>query len=239
LASSTALAHPACVTADIYPYPFGSPRWVLFPDRDFDNRSAAEFALREVVAPEDLLIVGFRKDDAYVGKTLADIAKLRNTDAPAAMMALIREAGDSGPTIVATSMDERDIARLMQWPWTNICSDGELAGGHPRGFGAFPRVLGRYVRERGVLRLEEAVRRMTTLAAQNVGIPDRGSIAPGQHADLVLFDPREIADRATTSNPHAMSVGISTVWVNGDVVFANGAVTGKYPGGVLRRASRN
>ena len=122
----------------------------------------------------------------------------------------------------------------MQWPWTNICSDGSPAA-HPRGFGAFPRVLGRYVRERGVLRLEEAVRRMTMLAAENVGLGERGSIAPGKPADRVLFDPRAIADRATTAEPHAMSVGVSRVWVNGEVVFADGAVTGKYPGRVLRR----
>src|SRR5512132_548554 len=110
-------------------------------------------------------------------------------------------------------MDERDIATIMRWPFTDFCSDGELDGAHPRGFGSFPRVLGHYVREQHVLTLEEAVRRMTTLAAANVGVADRGRILPGLAADLVLFDPATVGDRATLKEPHALSTGINTVWV--------------------------
>ena len=122
----------------------------------------------------------------------------------------------------------------MKWPHTNLSTDGALNGPHPRGFGAFPRVLGLYVRERGVLKLEEAVRKMTSLAAANAGIRDRGRIAAGQFADLVLFDPRSVIDRATTATPQAPSDGIKMVWVNGVEVFKDGAASGQRPGQVVR-----
>jgi N-acyl-D-amino-acid deacylase len=134
-------------------------------------------------------------------------------------------------------MAERDVARLIAWPHTNICSDGELAGRHPRGYGAFPRVLGRYVREQGVISLPEAVRKMTSLSAAHVGIVDRGRIAPGYFADLVLFDPAAVLDRATPTAPRELSVGIRTVWTNGEVVYEGGAPTGRRPGRVVRRAT--
>lgn len=113
--------------------------------------------------------------------------------------------------------------------------DGELDGRHPRGFGAFPRVLGLYVRERGVLPLEEAVRKMTSLAADHAGLKDRGRLVPGAYADLVLFDPATVIDRATTSAPHALATGIERVWVNGRTVYRNGSTSGLRPGRVLRR----
>ena len=137
--------------------------------------------------------------------------------------------------MIGTSMTEDDVERLMRWPHTNICTDGELDGRHPRGFGAFPRVLGRYVRERGVLPLEESVRKMTSLAADHAGIAERGRLSPGLYADLVLFDPGKVIDRATTSDPHALSTGIERVWVNGQAVFAEGKATGIRPGRVLLR----
>jgi CubicO group peptidase (beta-lactamase class C family) len=156
-------------------------------------------------------------------------------------MALIAETRGAGQSenVVATGMDERDIVRLLRWPYTNICSDGELNGAHPRGFGSFTRVLGRYVREQHVITLEEAVRKMTSLSAANVGIPDRGIIRAGMAADLVLFDPRTVSERATIREPHAVSVGIQTVWVNGEVVYDNGSPTGKFPGRALRRTNSN
>jgi N-acyl-D-amino-acid deacylase len=132
-------------------------------------------------------------------------------------------------------MTEADVERLMVWPHANICTDGELDGRHPRGFGSYPRVLGRYVRERKVMTLEEAVRKMTSLAAANVGLRDRGTIRPGAFADLVLFDPAAVMDRATTQDPHAVSAGIARVWVNGSLVFDAGRVTAARPGRVLRR----
>jgi N-acyl-D-amino-acid deacylase len=147
----------------------------------------------------------------------------------------VGRADPSEESVIGTSMDERDIARLMAWPHANICSDGELAGRHPRGFGAFPRVLGRYVREQRVLSLPEAVGKMTALSAAHVGIADRGRIAPGYFADLVLFDPNSVSDRATPTAPRQRAVGIRTVWVNGQVVYESGATTGRYSGRVLRR----
>ncbi len=225
------------ITADIYPYTYWqSSMTVLFPDRDFKDRREAEFVLRELVAPDGLLVVGFEQHPEYVGKSVAEIAKARGLDAPDTVMALIEESGNRGPTIVATSMNEKDVERLIAWPFANICSDGTLAGGHPRGAGAFPRVLGRYVRERKLLRLEDAIRRMTSLSAANAGITDRGTIAPGKAADLVLFDPDRIVDRATTKDSTAASEGVRKVWVNGQLVYADGSPTAARPGRVIRRS---
>ncbi len=226
------------VTADVYPYTYWqSTMTVLFPKRDFKDRREAEFVLDQLVAPEGLLITGFEQRPEYVGKTIADIAKQRGTDPATTVLALIEEAGGRGPGVVATSMAERDVERLIQWRFANICSDGALSGGHPRGFGAFPRVLGRYVRERKVLPLEEAIRKMTSFSAANAGVTDRGAIAPGQFADLVLFDPATVTDRATTANSKALSTGIRTVWVNGEPVFENGVATGRRPGRAIRRTA--
>ncbi|MEO8195454.1 MAG: amidohydrolase family protein, partial [Thermoanaerobaculia bacterium] len=132
-------------------------------------------------------------------------------------------------------MVEGDLEQLLAWPETNLCTDGQLDGRHPRGFGSYPRVLGRYVRERGILTLEQAVRKATALAADHVGIRDRGRLVPGAFADLVLFDPATVVDRATTDEPHAVATGIERVWVNGAVVYENGKVTGAHPGRILRR----
>jgi N-acyl-D-amino-acid deacylase len=234
------------ITADIYPYTYWqSTLTVLFPDRDFENRATAEFVLREISAPEGLLLAQYGPDTTYVGRTVAQIAAARGTDPPATLMALIRESlamekttGSSAESVIGTSMDERDIERLLAWPFTNVCSDGGLAGRHPRGFGAFTRVLGEYTRKRRVLSLEEAIRKMTSLSAGNVGIVDRGRIQPGYFADLVLFDPGTVRDRATPEEPQARSVGIRSVWVNGELVYDANTATGHHPGRVLRRAAR-
>jgi len=158
-------------------------------------------------------------------------------------MELVREArayrgatGEEGvEQVIATSMEEADVERLMRWPHTNLCSDGSLVDAHPRGFGSFPRFLGRYVRERGVLDLPTAVARSSGLAARHMGIHDRGLVRVGMLADLVLFDPAEVLDRATPEEPHAVSAGIRTVWVNGEVVYVDGRASGRRPGRVIRR----
>jgi len=111
---------------------------------------------------------------------------------------------------------------------------GDLDGSHPRGYGAYPRVLGRYVRERQVLSLEEAIHRMTGLAASHHGISDRGRIEPGAYADLVLFDPATVADRSTTDEPHARAAGIEMVWINGHLISQNGREGWQRYGEVLR-----
>ena len=114
--------------------------------------------------------------------------------------------GEVGDMMIGTSMRDDDIAAFIAWPHSNICTDGSLRDRHPRGAGSFPRVLGRYVREQGVLSLR-AIHRMTGLSAQHMGFAERGVIAPGMIADLVLFNPDTVRDRATTSEPFAPSGG--------------------------------
>ncbi|MFN0177662.1 MAG: N-acyl-D-amino-acid deacylase family protein [Gemmatimonadales bacterium] len=235
------------ITADVYPYPYWqSTLTVLFPKRDFANRAEAEKILREIARPEGLLIGDFAANPALAGKTVAEIAVLRREDPASTLMGLIKEAlafekanpGTGGESVVATSMIEADIAKLLAWEHTNVCSDGALDGAHPRGYGAFPRVLGQYVRDGKIMSMETAIRKMTSLAAQHVGIARRGAIAPGQYADLVLFDPATVADRATPKDPHLVSVGIAKVWVNGQLVYQDGKTTSARPGRVIRRQTR-
>ena len=150
-------------------------------------------------------------------------------------MDLLAEPGGSGAGIVAKGMDDGDVATLMQWPFANICSDGQSTGLHPRGFGSFAKVLGPYVRDRKLFSAEEAVRKMSSLAASNVGLKRRGAIEPGYFADLVLFDPATVTDNATFATPQAQATGIHTVWVNGEIVFNAGKPTGRNAGRALRR----
>ena len=231
------------ITADVYPYRYWqSGLTVLFPERNFADRRAAEFALDEVAPPNEITLTRYEPMPAYAGHTVEEIARMRGSDPATTLMWLVNEAEaaekagrPAGETIIAASMDERDIAKIIAWPFANICTDGELEGKHPRGFGSFPRVLGRYVREQHVVTLPEAIRKMTSLAAANVGIHDRGRIAPGTRADLVLFDPTTVIDRATPSDPHALSTGIVRVWVNGILSYDSGKVTGARAGAIIQR----
>ena len=186
----------------------------------------------------------FDPQPSYVGKTLTEIAGLRDTDPVTAFMELIaqsetmqQETGEPADSIIGTSMSENDITTLLAWPHTNICTDGSLQDLHPRGIGSFPRVLGRYVREQNLVSLEQAIHKMTGLSAHHMGFRNRGVIAPGYAADLVLFDPDTIIDNATPRNPSALSSGISKVWVNGKIVFENGQESGQRPGRFITRAS--
>ncbi|UCC24238.1 MAG: D-aminoacylase [Gemmatimonadales bacterium] len=230
------------VTADVYPYTYWqSTMTVLVPDGNF-TRDAVDFALREVANPDGIIFGRFSPEPSYVGRTLADIAQERGEDPVTAYLALREmvygpdapEDADEG--IMARSMTDEDIGRLYQWPHTNVCSDGGLDGPHPRGYGSFTRVLRQYVREEHALTLEEAVHRMTLLGAEQVGIRNRGVVAPGMWADLVLFHPATVSDHATFEEPHAPSTGIEAVWVNGVQVWGEGAGTGPpYPGRAIRR----
>jgi N-acyl-D-amino-acid deacylase len=234
------------VTADVYPYTYWqSTLTVLFPARDFTDRKEAELAVTEISTPEGLLVPDYAPEPSYEGKTLAEIAALRGTDPAQTLMDLIREAEEmrkagreNVESVIGTSMDEADVEKLMQWEHMSVSTDGALVGAHPRGFGTYPRFLGRYVRERNVLTLEEAVRRITSLPAAQMGFSQRGTIAPGFKADLVLFDPDTVIDRSTPKEPHALSEGISRVFVNGVLVYADGKATGAFPGRVLKRESR-
>ncbi len=234
------------ISADIYPY----ERWasnlaVLFPERDFSDRRVAKFTFEHTAAAEDIVLSNFAPNPDFNGFTITDVARITERDPETTLMELsraaddyLRETGRSGAAIIAKGMNEIDVGTLMNWAFTNICSDGAHGPGHPRGYGAFPRVLGRYVRDLGVLSLPEAIHKMTGLPAAALGIPDRGRINAGYYADLVLFDPDVIEDRATMQNPTALSIGVQKVWVNGVLAFDNGAPTMRYPGRIVSRAER-
>jgi len=229
------------ITADIYPYRAWSTSftWLttVFPDRDLDRRDGAEYILRDLLSPNDVLLPDFLPEPAYNGLTLAEIAEVRGSDVETTLMDLLKADTEMGSEslMIGFAMDEPDIEAIMAWPHAVICSDGGLDGSHPRGFGAFTRFLGRYVRERNVVSLEEGIRKMTSLSAEHLGITDRGSIAEGHYADLVLFDPETVTDRSTYEDPHVPSAGIEKVWVNGELVFDGGETTGNRPGRVIRR----
>ena len=231
------------ITADIYPYQAWNSgfSWLttLFPDRDLNRRDGAEYILRDMLSAEGILIPNYLPEPIYDGLTIAEIAGIRESDPATTLMELLKDDVAMGgrSSMLGFAMDEPDIESLMGWTHTVIGSDGELAGPHPRGFGAFTRVLGHYIRERNVFSLEEGIRKMTSLSALQVGIADRGLIQVGQYADLVLFDPDTVTDRATPEVPHMPSLGIEKVWVNGQLVFDGGRVTDNRPGKPIRRAS--
>jgi N-acyl-D-amino-acid deacylase len=234
------------VTLDVYPYTYWqSTITVLFPGRNFGDSAEAELVLSEVAAADGIRITG-GPDGALVGRTLADLARAAG-EPPATTLMRLAQRSDSMErasegrdyiAIVGAGMAENDVAALLAWPHANVCSDGASDGGHPRGYGTFPRVLGRYVREQELVSLEEAVRKMSSLAAAHMGIADRGRLAKGMRADLVLFDPAIVADRATAANPTAPAAGIVRVWTNGVEVYREGRSTGARPGMVLRRGQR-
>lgn len=224
------------VTADVYPYTYWqSNLGVLYPKRNFSDRRETDFVLEHVALPGDIIFNSFASHPDYAGKTLAQVAAIRQASSAQALIDLLAEpdGGDAG--IVAKGMSDADVERLTQWPFANICSDGMSRGLHPRGFGSFARVLGPYVREKKLFSLEEAVRKMTGLAAANVGLSRRGLVAPGYAADLVLFDAATVTDRADFGHAQAQAAGVSTVWVNGQIVFHDGSTTGVHAGRALRR----
>jgi N-acyl-D-amino-acid deacylase len=229
------------ISADIYPYRAWNSdfSWLatLFPDRDLDRRDGAEYILRDMLSPEGILLPSYRPEPAYDGLTIAEIAETRGSDPETALMELLKadiDMGGSSP-MLGFAMDEPDIEAIMAWPHTVIGSDGELAGPHPRGYGSFTRFLGHYIRDRNVVSLEEGIYKMTSLSARQVGISERGTIEVGHYADLVLFNPQTVKDRATPETPHLPSVGVEKVWVNGQLVFDGGQVTGNRPGRPIRR----
>jgi len=227
------------VTADVYPYTMwnSTPR-VLFPKKDFDNLASAEFATSELFDPAASVMVRYTPNRAWQGKTVSEIAALNHETPAQGLLRIIREtsAPGQGGTIVAKSMSETDISNFIKWPYSSICTDGSM-GGHPRGHGAFTRVLGRYVREQKLMPLETAIQKMTSLAAENAGIKYRGLIAPGYFADLVLFDPETVIDNATIENPTALSTGVHHVWVNGKLVYSEQKAVPNYPGRFVKRGN--
>lgn len=190
--------------------------------------------------PKNVVIAHCAWDPSLDGKNLADITRSRGMEptlenAAEAAMWIVEKGGCQG---IFHAISEEDLVRILRYPGTMIATDGEVpifgrGNPHPRSYGTFARVLGVYVREQHVLTLEDAVRKMTSYPAQRLRLEDRGIIRPGMKADVVVFDPATVRDRATFENPHQYAEGFSTVIVNGRVVFENGAMTAARPGVVL------
>jgi N-acyl-D-amino-acid deacylase len=231
------------LTADVYPYTYWhSTIRVILPDRDFFNAPKVSAAIADNGGAEAIRVVRYTPDPTLSGKTLAAIAAGWQVTPVEAYMRIIRAtAAEIEPgaqemeEIIATSMSEDDVRWFIAQPAIMFCSDGELHGAHPRGAGTFPRILGHYVREEKVLSLEAAIHKMTALPARRLGLPDRGHVAAGYVADLVVFDPATVIDRATIEHPEVPPVGIKDVMVSGEWVIDDGHVTGVHPGKVLRR----
>ncbi len=175
------------------------------------------------------------ENQCWVGKSVAEIARGQMKDpAEMALDILLAEEGRVG--MILFSMDEEKMVLGLGHPQGMICTDGLLGGRpHPRVYGAFPRVLGRYVREKKAMSLEEAIRKMTSLPARRLGLKDRGVLAEGKAADLVVFDPDRVLDLATYENPRQYPAGIWNVIVNGVLTVDNGQYTGQRGGRVLRK----
>jgi N-acyl-D-amino-acid deacylase len=187
-----------------------------------------------------LQVAACPQDPSLDGKDLAAILRERGREPTVENAAdlVIEIVGAGGATGIFHAMAEEDVERILDSPFTMVASDGGIpvfgrGAPHPRSYGTFARVLGVYVREKGLLGLEEAVRKMTSLPATRVGLGDRGLVRPGMKADLAVFDPGTIRDRATFAEPHAYAEGVSHVLVNGVLVVDGGRVTGRRPGRVL------
>jgi len=232
------------ITADVYPYTFwNSTLRVLFPDKKFTSLKSAELATQQLFDPNESVLVRFAPNPSYAGKTISAIAKERNESAPATLIQLIKMAeaykkanpgAGSVEALAGKSMLEADVIDFMRWEHANFCSDG-AAGGHPRGYGAFTRILGKYIREQKILSLSAAIHKMTGLTAKHLQIENRGVIASGNFADLVLLNPDIIEDHATIENSKALSTGIKMVWVNGELVYQNQNATNQFPGVLIKK----
>jgi N-acyl-D-amino-acid deacylase len=253
------------VAFDVYPYTAGNtyllallPPWaqeggvgrMLERLTDEGNRRTMKRQIREGLPDWDNLtiaadgfaniIVSSCRDQSLEGKTLASIAAAWGIDPEDAVFRILRD-NDGDAMIVLFAMDEPEVARLLQHPLGMVASDSVLVSNvtgkpHPRYFGTFVRVLDKYVRQERVLTLSEAVRKMTSLPAQRLGLVDRGSIRPGAWADIVVFDPDAVRDHATYENPRGNPEGIRLVLVNGQVAVNEGNYTGALNGKVLRKS---
>ncbi|HEX6730869.1 MAG TPA: D-aminoacylase, partial [Pyrinomonadaceae bacterium] len=194
-------------------------------------------------SPDRVLLVGFKSEKLkpLTGKTLAEVAKMRGKDPVETIMDLILEDRSRVGTVYFL-MAEENLKKELRQPWVSLGSDGASmapegvflkSSTHPRAYGNFARLLGKYVRDEKVISLSEAVRRLTSLPATNLGLDRRGFLRKGMFADVAVFDPQAIADRATFENPHQYSVGMKHVFVNGVHVIKDGEHTGAKPGRAL------
>lgn len=199
---------------------------------------------RSAGGAENVLLVGFKTDalKPLTGKTLAEVAALRGVSPEDAMIDLVIEDGSRVDTIYFL-MSEDNIRRNIAWPFTMFGSDAAaiapegvflLSNPHPRTYGNFARIFAKYVREEGVIPIEEAVRKLTSLPADELRLKDRGRLKEGDFADIVIFDPAAIQDHATYANPHQLATGVRDVFVNGIAVLRDETHTGATPGRVVR-----
>jgi len=251
------------VTIDQYPYTASAtsvqaalmPAWALEGGRarilerlrDPQTRARIKAETASIIErergggdPKNVVLSNCSWDQSLAGKNLAEVTQLRGMqptieNAAEATIWIVEKGGCQG---VFHAISDEDIVRIMKHPASMIASDGEVprfgvAHPHPRSYGTFARVLAVYVRERNVITLEEAVRKMSAMPAQRMGLLDRGLLRPGMIADIAVFDPARVRDAATFDRPHQYAEGFSTVIVNGTVVYENGAMTAARPGRVL------
>jgi dihydroorotase/N-acyl-D-amino-acid deacylase len=250
---------------DQYPYTASStsiasallPAWALEGGRDETMKRLRDRATRARIKAETVRLIREERgggdpknvqlarcdwDASLAGKNLGDVTRLRKLaptipNAAEVTLWIVEQGGCQG---IFHAISEVDLERILRHPATMIASDGEIpifgrASPHPRSYGTFARVLGVYVRERGTISLEDAVRKMTSFPSQRVGLVDRGLLRPGLKADIAIFDPTKVRDVATYEKPHQYAVGFSYVIVNGQVVFEAGTMTAARPGKVLYR----
>ncbi len=258
------------ITANMYPYTAGAtglnaamPPWVqegghrAWIER-LKNPAVRKRVLREMRtptdqwenlylmagSPENVLLVSFKNEalKPLIGKTLAEVARLRGRSPEDTIIDLVIE-DDSRVGAVYFLMSEENVRKQIALPWMSFGSDAESlapegvflkSNPHPRAYGTFARVLGRYVREEKIIPLEEAIRRMTSLPAENLKLDRRGRLKVGYFADVVIFDPAKIQDHATYERPHQYATGVIHVFVNGVQVLKDGEHTGATPGRVVR-----
>ncbi len=217
-----------------------------------------ERVIREMKTPSDewenlllaagsadkVLLIGFKNEDLkdLTGKTLAEVAEMRGQSPEATAIDLVIEDGSRVDTVYFL-MSEENVRKKVQRPWVSFGSDAEASAPegvflesstHPRAYGNFARLLGRYVRDEGLITLEQAIHRMTGFPAGNLGLRCRGSLREGHFADVVVFDPKTVEDHATYQEPQQYATGFHHVFVNGEQVLADGEHTGAYPGRVVR-----
>ena len=219
------------VTADVYPYlAWQSNLKVLIPDKQWTNPASVKEGLDDIGGGKNVQITRLPSMPQYVGKRLDEAARLEGVSE---VEMYIRMVNDDEAGIIGHAMIAEDMQAFMRQPWAMIASDGGVNNNHPRGAGTFPRVLGRFVRDEKWLTLPEAVKKMTSMPAARLKLKDRGTIAPGMKADLMIFDPATIIDRSTFEQPRQLSRGVSRVFVNGTVVWSGDTPTTERPGVVF------
>lgn len=219
------------VTADVYPYlAWQSNLKVLVPDKQWTSPASVKEALDDVGGGRNVQFTRLPKYPQYVGKRLDEAAKAEGVSE---VEFYIRIVEDDEVGIIGHTMIADDLRAFVRQPWTMIASDGGVNNNHPRGAGTFPRVLGRFVREEKWLTLPEAVRKMTSMPAARLNLKDRGTIAVGMKADLMIFDPATVIDRSTFEQPRLRPRGINRVFVNGRPVWVGNAPAEDRPGVVI------